>query len=196
MVRSVAQKMINRALAFDPETQERFSSFSGKVIKLYFTDFNSTSYICLHASDVDVIENYDGDCDAAISGSFFALAQLGAQQFLKNVGKPEAVSIEGDLEFVQQLLQLSKKYRFDWEEILAKALGDVVGHQVNTGLRSAMSWLKKTSQTFAMDMSEYLQDEVRVTPSKEEMNAFFDDVDKLREDLDRVSVKINRVLGE
>ena len=196
MVRRIAQNVINHMMTFDPETQEGFQGFSGKAIKMQVTDIDSISYLHITESGFEILRAYEGEVTATISGSMVALGQLGVQQFFNGVGKRQSVSIEGDLEFVQQLLQLSKKYRLDWEEILAKAFGDVIGHQVGNGVRGLVNWIRGSAQKTKGDLAEYLQEEVRLLPSREEVNIFYDNVDALRSDFDRVEIKVRRLLGE
>jgi len=196
MVRQIAQRIVNRLLSLDPEVQAAFAEFTGKVIKIELTDINSISFLRVEKTNLEILSTFDGEVQATIRGSTVALGQLGIQQIISGVGHQQSVSIEGDLEFVQQFLQLSKKYRLDWEEIFAKAFGDVVGHQIGNGIRSTVNWLCQTSQKMQRDFSEFVQDEIRVTPSPEEMKNFTEDVDTLRGDFDRISLKVSRLIGE
>ena len=44
-----------------------------------------------------------------------------------------------------------------------------------------------------MDLTEYLQEEARVVPTRMGLEAFMDDIDTLRSDVDRLAARVDRL---
>jgi len=81
----------------------------------------------------------------------------------------------------------------DWEEQLAGITGDMVAHQLGNTMRSAGNWLRQGRTTLEQDLGEYLQEELRVVPTRIEIENFIADVDQLRMDLERLEARIRRL---
>lgn len=187
LFQNMVQKVANHLLALDPEVQKEFSQFRNKVIKIEIVDLEKIVFLRFAETGIELLDNYAGEVQTSVKGTLLSLSQLGSNKSL---------SIEGDVEFMQQLMQLSKKYQFDLGALLANAFGDVAGHQLENGLRGALKWVQGSSQKMGKDMSEFLTDEIRVLPTRDEITIFSNEVDVLRDDVERISVKINRLLGE
>jgi ubiquinone biosynthesis accessory factor UbiJ len=53
-----------------------------------------------------------------------------------------------------------------------------------------MGFAQRAASTFTQNVSEYLQEEGRDVPSRTEADEFIADVDKLRDDIDRIEARI------
>jgi len=84
----------------------------------------------------------------------------------------------------------------DWEEVLAQNIGDIPAHQAGRLLRGSLDWIMSTRGKLREDIGEYLQEEVRLLPSRNEIEAFMDDVSKTRSDVDRLEARIQRLEKE
>ena len=115
-----------------------------------------------------------------------SLAVMGLSQKLDWVAKPRGVEIEGDAELVHELTLLMKKFRIDWEELIAKAVGDRVAQQVGSHFRALGDYGADASQRFQSSAIEYLQEELRLLPPHEEVQDFMADVDELRDRVERL----------
>ena len=81
----------------------------------------------------------------------------------------------------------------DWEEQLSKLTGDVIAHQLGNGARRIGTLLKHGRRTLQQDIGEYLQEELRVLPSRIETENFSSDVTRLSIDADRLAARIRRL---
>ncbi len=183
----LAQGAVNYLLTLDPEVQKEFSAFRDKVLKIDIVDLQKIVFLKITEKGIELMDNFEGSAQASVRGTTVALSQLGSNKSL---------SLEGDIEFMQQLMQLTKKYRFDLGALLANIFGDVLAQQIENGLRGTMQWAKSSSEKMGWDMSAFLTDEIRLVPTRDEMNIFSDEVDELRDAVERVSLKINRLKGE
>jgi ubiquinone biosynthesis protein UbiJ len=102
-------------------------------------------------------------------------------------------SVSGDLEVAERYSQLLKVARPDLEEEVAKWVGDIPAHALGEGVRDLRAWFKRALGAMRMNTGEYLQQESRVMPAPLEAQAFFSDVERLRDDVERAAARLNRL---
>jgi ubiquinone biosynthesis protein UbiJ len=76
---------------------------------------------------------------------------------------------------------------------LSRVVGDVAAHQIGNVARSAISFARRATSTFAQNVAEYLQEEGRDAPSRTEAEEFVAGVDALRDAVDRLEARIARL---
>jgi ubiquinone biosynthesis protein UbiJ len=138
----------------------------------------------------------DGDpADCHIGGlpiSMLRLALTGDQQGLR----AGTLRLSGDPALARDFQRLLSLARPDWEEELARQVGDVVAHQLGNLARGTLSWLQRAADTLTRDAGEFLKEESRDLPSRPEVEAFLDEVDRVAADLGRVEARIARLERE
>ena len=133
-----------------------------------------------------------GQANATLSGTPLSFLRLaGAQP--EAALRAGAVHIEGDAEVAQAFSELLKQARPDLEEELSRIVGDVAAHQVGNLARSVMDFGQRARSTFAQNIAEYLQEEGRDVPTRVEADEFIADVDRLRDDVDRLEARMRLV---
>ena len=193
------EAVVNRVLRLDPELADAVAELEGSVLEVHVQGFDRRFQ--LHPSRYGIgIVPVDGDderatleADVAISGPpFTLLSLLGSLESVDGVLPPD-VSISGELWLVQKITSLAKRANLDWEEPLSKLFGDSLAHEFGRGLRGLLSWARAATETFACDMGEYLREERRLTPTRFEVDDFASDVDKVRDDVERLEIRIARL---
>jgi len=81
----------------------------------------------------------------------------------------------------------------DWEEQLSRLTGDTIAHQLGNTARRAAGVLRHGRRTLERDLGEYLQEELRVLPTRIETENFSADVSRLGMDTDRLAARIRRL---
>ena len=81
----------------------------------------------------------------------------------------------------------------DWEEQLSHLVGDAAAHQVGNLVRDTLQWGAKSVDTLGRDLTEYLQEESRQLPQRDEVNKFLAAVDVLRNDVERLDARVKRL---
>ena len=122
-----------------------------------------------------------------LRGSLTVFARLGLAGSGAEVA-PGDLEIEGDVALGQKMHRILQQLDLDWEEPLARLLGDPLGHAVGQGLRAAWAWQAHAVKTLSLDAAEYLREEARLVPTRRELEGFLDAVDTLRADVDRLEV--------
>jgi len=103
------------------------------------------------------------------------------------------VKIEGDADFANAVSQLSQSLRWDAEEDLSKLFGDIAATRLVSGAKSALQSAQKTQRQLAENVAEYFLEEQPMLIRPYVMNEFSSDVVKLRDDLERLSKRIEKL---
>ncbi len=82
----------------------------------------------------------------------------------------------------------------DWEEVLSHYLGDSISHQLGNVSRGMARWGRQVGDTLTQDLAEYLTEEKRLIPHRDELDGFVTAVDELRENADRLEQRARRLL--
>lgn len=107
--------------------------------------------------------------------------------------KGTRAELTGDLQAAEGFSQLLKLARPDLEDELSRWVGDVPAHAVGQAARGAGAWLRRAAAALRMNTAEYLQEERRVLPASLEAQAFYADVEKLRDDVERAAARLKRL---
>ncbi|MBA3731330.1 MAG: hypothetical protein H0W93_02955 [Gammaproteobacteria bacterium] len=131
--------------------------------------------------------------DTVIRGSPLALTRAGASN-AASVGLPgEGVEIRGDAETARIFQSVLASVEIDWEEWLAERIGDIPAHQAGNAARGLMTGVTGALDKLRMNVSEYLQEEARVVPTRIEIEQFLDEIDLLRGEVDRLEARVERL---
>ena len=187
----LVETAINRYLALDPEMLDKMEEFSGKVIKLEIIGLNKTLYMLPDRRGIQVRTEHEGEADTTLRGTPISLFKMGlAANAAKLLLKGE-VEISGDTRLGHQFKNTFSQMDIDWSEPLANLVGDTVAFQLQQSGKKLGGWGKDTMESVSRSVSEYLQEESRDLVTETELNNFNDEVDQLRNDVDRLHAKIN-----
>ena len=60
-------------------------------------------------------------------------------------------------------------------------------------MRAAGRWGRQSADNLSLDLKEYLQEEARLLPSRYEIEEFLDQADTLRDDVERLAARVERL---
>lgn len=101
--------------------------------------------------------------------------------------------IDGDAAFGATLRHLAHNLRWDFEEDLAKMVGDVAAHRGAALLRALARLPGATAARLSAAGAEYATEEARLLPPSAEVQAWMSEVDRLRDDLARLEARLARL---
>ncbi|MGH8075106.1 MAG: ubiquinone biosynthesis accessory factor UbiJ, partial [Lysobacter sp.] len=115
--------------------------------------------------------------------------------FLRNDDAPPVgqLRIEGDADLARRLQRLAERFDPDWQQPFARVFGDVLGVQVANALAAGLRHAKVAAKEFAGNAAEFVTEESRDVVPRDELNAFHDDVDGLRDDVERAAARVARL---
>ena len=102
--------------------------------------------------------------------------------------------VTGDLHVAETFATLLKLARPDLEEELSHWVGDVAAQELgHAAARRAVAWLERAGAALEMNAAEFLQDERRALPAALEAQAFYADVERLRDDVERAAARLKQL---
>ena len=134
----------------------------------------------------------DGVADATVEGSLVAMARLASGGGGKAI-REGGVRFGGDAEVAEQFWKLLQAARPDWEDELSRLTGDVAAHHIGETVRALRAFGGRVADTMSRNVAEYLQEESRDLVNRIEVEEFFADVDRLRDDAARLEARLNRL---
>jgi ubiquinone biosynthesis protein UbiJ len=190
---SALEGLINAALRLDPAVQQRLSRLHGKRIAFDFTGFGLKLYFIPAEERLQLHGRIEGEADCTLSGSPLALAALGLEEDKSGSLFGGSVQISGDAALAHRFGKILADMDIDWEEQLSRLVGDIPAHQGGRLLSNGREWARQSRHSLEMDMGEYLQEELRWLPLPEELAEFSAGVDTLRDDVERLQARIDRL---
>jgi len=187
------ESVVNGMLALDPDALARFRPCHGKVIALELQGTGLTLFCLPSTTGLTLMNQYQGPADTILSGRPFALFRLASGDSTKVMFDGDVI-IRGDVETGQAFKHALDRIDIDWEEHLSHLTGDVIAHKAGHLVREFTQWWQNNSRRFADNMRDYIQDEVQLSPTQDEAEQFYRDIGTLRDDIARLSARINLLL--
>ena len=188
---------LNRALALDPDTRQALAGLDGRSVSLQLDSPALGMRIGVDGQTLSVGPlDAQQPADLAVHGSRLG-ALLGQLPMLAKRRSPGAdggrINVAGDAELARRLQQLAAGFDPDWQQPFVAALGPVIGVQVARVLRNALGHLRDGSRDVLGMAAEFVTEESRDVLGRFELNAFHDDVDGLRDDVERLAARVARL---
>ena len=185
---------LNRALALDPETRDALRLLDGHVVVLQLDAPPLALQVRVNGERVEV-GPVDGAREVDLSvrstlGGLIAQLPWFKRDDAPPVGK---VKMSGDAELARRLQRLAERFDPDWQLPFVHVFGDVAGVQVAKAVASALRQARIVGRNVAESAAEYVTEESRDVVGKAELHAFHDDVDMLRDDVERLAVRVGRL---
>jgi ubiquinone biosynthesis protein UbiJ len=186
------EAVLNRNVAASRRAQSLARQLDGRVMSLTVDGTPIAIHFRAAGGRLAVSPRHDGAADASLSGTPIALLALAgprAEGALRGGG----VRIEGDAEVAQRFRDLLGHAQPDFEEELARVIGDVAARNLANLARGFLDFGRKAGRSLAGNVSEYLQEEGRDLPTRTEVEEFLVGVDRLRDDVERLDARLARV---
>lgn len=188
----VLETVLNRTLALDPESAAQLAPLDGRRIEIAMQSPNLHFAVSVREGRI-VIGPPDSEAETDLSlkaslGALLARALPGNAP--QGHGK---ITISGDAELAQRLQKLVARFDPDVEARFVAAFGEIAGVQIYRAFQGGFAAMRDNAKAFARDGAEYLTEESRDLIGRAELSAFCDDVDELRDAVERLERKVARL---
>ncbi|HEY5700617.1 MAG TPA: SCP2 sterol-binding domain-containing protein [Gammaproteobacteria bacterium] len=196
----LAETALNRVLRLDPEFLEALAPLQDRILAVEFSGITRTFYAQLGVEGVTLLEQADvdalrpgGQADVSFSGSPPAMLRMASamRRGASTIG--EDVRITGDLAVLESLKSAFQRLDVDFEELLSRYVGDVAAHEIGRFAQVFQAWSRRTRETLLADTGEFLVEELRISPPAIELEDFAADVNRLRDDVERLEKRVARI---
>ena len=181
---------MNRGLPRSPRARQLCAQLAGRSVAIEIPDLarlrvSSTGQTLTVSRD-------SAAADAWIVGGPVSLLALSGPAAQAVVQRGD-VTIGGDAELAQKFQELARLLRPDLEEELSLLVGDVPAHQLGRLARLALRFGRRAATTTLTNLAEYLGHERADLVPRNEGDEFLRGVDTLREGVDRLEARLQRL---
>jgi ubiquinone biosynthesis accessory factor UbiJ len=187
------EQLLNQAIRLDPESPNRLMPMQGKIIQLDILGLGVSLYLVPEPQGFQILSHYEGEADCLLRGTLLDLASMRHERNSTEQLFSGRVTIEGDTGLAQRFGEFFSALDIDWEEQLSRITGDIAAHEVGRMVRGVVAWGKQVDQTATLNIKEYLEEELRLIPGRYEITPFLNEVDRLRDDVERLEARIQRL---
>lgn len=188
------QQAINHALALDESMPEKICRLDGKTLEIIIAPLEVNFFVHFEKNELQLLDQYDDQVDTTIHSSPLGLIRLSFLPASKARSLfNDKIRLSGDIELGQSVKQLFDELDIDWEGHLAHFTGDVVAHQVGSLFRKGLAFKNQLTGSMHDNVRDYLQEELSILPPRAEIEDFFDDIDSLALDVERLEAHINQL---
>ena len=188
-------RILNRNIGETTAARELCERLDGTTIAVRVRDTALAMYFEISDGVIALATDSDSDPDILITGSLLTLARMAGssgEEALRD-GRLEITGNVRTAKAFQELLDCAKP---DIEEELSSVIGDAAAHKLGNLARGVSDWGRTARSTMGANIREYIQEESRDAPSRYEFDRFAANVNTLRDDVDRLEARINRLQGD
>lgn len=188
---------LNQALALDEDTRGGLRALEGQRVALTLASPPLALQVRVEGEALRV-GPLDGDAepDLGVRATLGGLIQQLPIFRSSNAPPVGKLRIEGDAELARRLQKLAQGFDPDWQLPFVRVFGEVLGVQIARAVRAALQQAQVAGRNLAGMAAEYVTEESRDVVPRAELDAFHDDVDALRDGVERIAAKIARLRRE
>lgn len=184
---------INAYLGLDPESSQRMAALADKTIQMELEPFHAVFQLTFSKHGIHACEATHASPHTTIKGTPLQLAGMLFNKTDRQSFFADDVQMQGDAEVGQQVIELFDELQIDWEEPLSSLIGDIPAYHAGRMMRNLKRWLKQSDQSLTQNISDYVHEEAAMFPPREALHDFFNEIDRLRMDVDRADAQIQQL---
>ena len=187
---------LKQVMALDPVTARRFAALDGQVIQVACTSPGMDIWLVFTAEGIELQACYESVENCMIRGTAAALLKLTVSDDPMKTISSEGITVVGNTELLLTVAAIIKNSEFDWEALLARYSGGMAAQAISKVSRAGVTLFGDAVTAGRLNLSEYLQEELRILPPKNEVGAFCDDLGGLRLAVDRLQAMVERLIAK
>jgi ubiquinone biosynthesis protein UbiJ len=188
------QAVLDEKVAGSPRARELLALLDGKCLRVIVRHTPWQVALAAGQGRVRLLRDAAPDADVTLSGTPLSMLALLREDPAEVIRRGD-VALAGDGEAGTRFQELALLLRPEFEEGLSRLIGDVPAWGVGSLLRSALAFGRTAVATQATNAGEYLAHEKRVLVPRAEARAYIEGVDVLREQADRLAVRVTQLEG-
>jgi ubiquinone biosynthesis accessory factor UbiJ len=138
-------------------------------------------------------------CAAGETSTIDATVHIPPSLAMRLLAKDDAaksyIKIDGDVHLATEVSKVLQLMRWDVEEDLSKVVGDIAAFKIGEVSKATFQEAKKQTINAAEMLSEYWQEEKNILAKKRHIEQFINDVDKLRNDVNRFDKRLEKIIN-
>lgn len=193
-----AEILINKVIALDEDSEKRLAALSGKRLTVFLDGFpwgvtlafSSKVDILLEQHTYEDVVVHADDKTCYIKTHFDVLPRLTQTSQITQLIREGKLHLQGEPGIAQQVAALFQQLDIDWEEQLSAYTGDIPAHQIFSGASGLKTQFMAFSERFTRGLSNAITEEKDIAVGKLAVMHFNDEVDALRDDVQRFEARL------
>lgn len=187
-----AIQILNRNIPEVTRAREMCAELAGTTVAIRVKDSALAAYFTVNEDSIALSQRADDEPDICISGSLLTLARMAGSGDTGAI-RDGSLELTGDAETAEAFQNLLIAAKPDLEEGVATIVGDAAAHSLGELGRGMGRWARDARSTMGANIREYLQEEGREAPSRYEFERFSTQVGTLRDDVNRLVARFDRL---
>ncbi|MBT4521933.1 MAG: hypothetical protein HOC23_18195 [Halieaceae bacterium] len=184
---------LNQALKLAPQGRSALGVLKDKVFSVQCTAPRFDVFLQVSDSGIRLMGFYDGEVATTVRGTASDFTELARSSDPTATLINGHLALDGDSAPLIELHQILSALNVDWEAPLVSSLGEDAGHQVTQILRSLFNWGEQASNNILRQIKDFIQDEARLSPSRQELEGFCKGVRELGLQVQRLDSNTRRI---
>lgn len=189
LAHSFLEPLINKLLKEDASATEKLNKLNGKSFSVQLTNLSIQLKLSVNEGKLYLSNNTEGS-DCKVVTTTEQLKQLSDASQLTKLIKQDKLELEGDLAIAQAFSGLLMDNDINWQNALAKYVGDGMAYRIIEKAESLAKLFKNKTTDANYTVSSLMTDELKVAPTELEVANFSGQVDEIAAKVDRLSIQL------
>lgn len=183
--------LLNTLLRTDLGLKAGLRDFEGKTLKIVCHGWSQAVQIKQERFDI-IEDNNNLETDLVINGRPIGFLDYAMSGF-NHQPQTFDIQITGDMSFARNFSLWLETYQFDYERLISKLSHEQIGVFVSDSIPKFKKAFSTKSTILQESITQFLQAETKALPSFKQCLDFEEDLIQLRQDVDRLEAKINKL---
>ncbi len=181
---------LNRLLQSEPWARERLLPFASETLELRAPPLPTLRFtIAADGRLGTALPAAEPSLVVTIRPEALAAAVKGEDHLLRSI------DVAGNAKLASEVMFLVRHLRWDFEEDLAKFVGDAAAHRLAGLARNAAAWHADAAQRIAGSFMEYAVEEMKMLVRRPALEDFSAALARLRDAVERLEKRVERLAG-
>lgn len=189
MFKPLLTRLLNHLVTQNQWARAELLPFAGKTVQFNIPPAKASLTILEDGGLAIAGETLENDASISLTPS------LALRLLAKDPAATSQIRITGDTELANALAKTLQGMRWDHEEDLSQLLGDIPANKISSFGKHAMDTAKAQAINLTEMLAEYWQEEQPLIAKKRHVEAFIQEVDKLRDDAERLEKRIAKLVA-
>ena len=188
--------LLNRALALDTVSVQRLKTLANQSLHIECTEptFDIALFIDSEGEiQLETVDQY-ASYSTHIRGTLSAFLHLSQSEDKASAMMASGLYLSGNSLLLQELSEIFQAADIDIEWFLSHKIGDVPAHFIAEMGRKGQQWLSEKQPLFKRHLQEFVLEETQLVPRHEEIEAFINQVQTIKQRTERLEAKIRRLM--
>ncbi len=186
---------INRLIARDPHILRVLAAAAGgKTITVSCTSTPRWQIsLSIHHDRIMLLSAPQDHPDASVTGTRRALSRLLFSDDPAAALHDPDIELRGDVQLIQRLHRALTDLDINWQDLLGPVLGDIGTRAAANSWEHGRDTVMKAADALKRDITDFVQEEAALTPTRQQTQHFTEELDALRLRLDRLQARIEHL---